>query len=279
MSNYPTVHITDSELLQAADGELSNRRTAEIQAHLVSCWSCRARSAEIESAIAGFIQTYEHEKSASMPSAEAARFQLEGKLARLAANTRPTTWERASGFLFTGRRLTYAGGVLAIVLLYFIAGRVGTPELYAGLLPDARLTPGAARIVTVENVCSPESPGNIDEVQAIPASVAHRVFAKYGIRNPAPRKYEVDYLITPALGGSIDIQNLWPQPYDEGRWNSHVKDALEDQLRVLVCAGMLDLPTAQRDISADWIAAYRKYFRTREPLEIHAGFALDPPWE
>ena len=282
MRKDPAHHITDSELLQAADGELSNRRTAEIQEHLASCWSCRARRAEIESTIADFVQVYEHETSANLPSTEAARHQLETRLARLAASSRPSVWERVPGFLTFGRRLAYAGGALALVLLYFVAVRVGPPELHAGLVPDTRLTPGATRNVTRENICSPDGPGSPEssgDLQAISPRVARRVFEEYGIRNPEPRMYEVDYLITPALGGSTDIQNLWPQPYTEGTWNSHVKDALEDRLRVMVCAGMLDLPTAQRDISADWIAAYKKYFRTREPLEIHAGFALDPPWE
>jgi hypothetical protein len=130
--------------------------------------------------------------------------------------------------------------------------------------------------VTREYICNA---GDTVELQAVPSTVASKVFEEYGIHNPAPRTYEVDYLITPALGGSTEIQNLWPQPYAEGAWNSHVKDALEDRLRALVCEGMLDLTTAQHEISSDWIAAYQKYFRTREPLEIHAGFALDPPWE
>ena len=41
---------------------------------------------------------------------------------------------------------------------------------------------------------------------------------------------------------------------------------LEDRLHDMVCQGKLDLATAQRDISADWIAAYRKYFHVKEPV-------------
>jgi hypothetical protein len=36
----------------------------------------------------------------------------------------------------------------------------------------------------------------------------------------------------------------------------------------LVCSGKLDLPTAQHEIATDWIAAYRKYFSTDEPLSL-----------
>jgi hypothetical protein len=41
---------------------------------------------------------------------------------------------------------------------------------------------------------------------------------------------------------------------------------LEEHLHQLVCAGRLDLPTAQRDIARDWIAAYKKYFHTDRPV-------------
>jgi len=42
-----------------------------------------------------------------------------------------------------------------------------------------------------------------------------------------------------------------------------VKDALEDRLRNMVCSGQIDLATAQREISRDWVAAYKKYFNSR----------------
>jgi hypothetical protein len=93
------------------------------------------------------------------------------------------------------------------------------------------------------------------------------VFEEYGISGAPPRAYEVDYLITPALGGADDIRNLWPQSYSPAVWNARVKDALEDRLHDLVCDGRLDLATAQRDIASDWIAAYKKYFETDRPLQ------------
>jgi hypothetical protein len=98
-------------------------------------------------------------------------------------------------------------------------------------------------------------------------SLQRRVFEEYGIPGAEPRAYEVDYLITPALGGADDIRNLWPQSYSSAVWNARVKDALEDRLHDLVCGGNLDLVAAQRDISSDWIAAYKKYFQTDKPLE------------
>jgi len=81
-----------------------------------------------------------------------------------------------------------------------------------------------------------------------------------------PKDFEVDFLITPELGGSNDIHNLWPEPYYSTVWNARVKDELEDRLHEMVCNGELDLGTAQRDISTDWIVAYKKYFHTDRPL-------------
>ena len=77
----------------------------------------------------------------------------------------------------------------------------------------------------------------------------------------SPGDYEVDYLITPDLGGSGSLRNLWPQPYT-ARWNAREKDKLERRLHQLVCVGAVDIATAQREIAADWIRAYKKYVVT-----------------
>jgi hypothetical protein len=102
--------------------------------------------------------------------------------------------------------------------------------------------------------------------KAVPVALRRQVFAEYGINAAEPRAYEVDYLITPALGGADDIHNLWPQSYSNTVWNAQVKDALEDQLHQMVCEGNLDLATAQREIAVNWIEAYKKYFHTDKPL-------------
>jgi hypothetical protein len=126
-------------------------------------------------------------------------------------------------------------------------------------VPSPRLTPGAARTVDRQAICNSPLPKN----RVVPADLRQRVFQAYGIVDADPRKYEVDYLITPALGGADDIRNLWPQPYESTIWNARLKDELEDRLHDLVCGGRLDLAEAQREISTDWIAAYKKYVGTR----------------
>jgi hypothetical protein len=80
----------------------------------------------------------------------------------------------------------------------------------------------------------------------------------YGVKSPKPGEYEVDYLITPDLGGTESIRNLWPQPYS-AKWNASMKDQLEEKLHELVCSRKLDLATAQHDMALDWVSAYKKY--------------------
>ena len=131
------------------------------------------------------------------------------------------------------------------------------------LMPDPNLTPGATLPVATGDICVP---GYSKKVRNVPLDVKQQVYAEYGITSHQPGEYEVDHLISLELGGSNSIKNLWPQSYLTQPWNAHVKDALENELHAEVCSGKVDLPTAQHDISTDWIAAYKKYFHTTGPL-------------
>jgi hypothetical protein len=134
--------------------------------------------------------------------------------------------------------------------------------MVAVTVPNPSLTPGATVLVSRGEVCRESNTKN----KAVPVALQRRVFDEYGIPAAEPSAYEVDYLITPALGGADDIHNLWPQSYTATVWNAQVKDALEDHLRDLVCDGQLDLATAQREIATNWIEAYKRYFHTDRPL-------------
>lgn len=123
-------------------------------------------------------------------------------------------------------------------------------------LPDPRRTPGATLAVTAADICVP---GYSRKVRNVPSSVKRDVYRTYGITDPPPRRYEVDHLISLELGGSNSERNLWPESYETEPWNAHRKDELENELHRRVCAGTLDLGTAQREIAGNWIAAYQKY--------------------
>jgi Putative zinc-finger len=264
-------HIDDRDLLLAAGGELSTTRAGEVREHLAGCPSCRMRKASLEQTLADVSQA-QSELDAQLPPMEVSRRLLRARLAQAAEPSRPVSWPR--------HRLAWAAAVLLVAgmgaMLTGWPARRARP-LEAEFAPNSVLTPGEVRPLTRDAVCS--APDRDAPGPPISAAVAHEVFRRYGIRNPRPRSYEVDYLIPPALGGSGDSRNLWPQPYSAGVWNARVKDALEDRLRALVCGGNLDLATAQRDLARDWIAAYKKYFRTGTPLLDHVAFVKDRPWE
>jgi len=261
-------HLSDAELIQIADGE-AGRDTRAIEAHLKACWQCRARRTELERTVASYVRLH-REGNGKLPPIDESRARLLAALVQLSAAPSAAPVERRFGKMAYG--VVAACLVVGLgVVLYWSSLNVA-----AAHVPDQELTPGATRTVSQEDLCSP---GVSDRFYPIPGAMASSVFESYRIENPRPRSYEVDYLITPALGGADDIRNLWPQPYASGVWNAHVKDALEAHLHEMVCAGKLELEIAQRDIAADWVAAYRKYFKTAEPLADHVAFSIDPPWE
>lgn len=272
MRNRDT-HITDRELIQAADGELNSRRAAEVREHLAACWTCRTRMGEIEGAIAGFVHA--HQTELPLPPADGPRAMLRARLAEAAAGPL-TLRERFSAFMLTGNRLAWVGGVmLAITLGLYATALLTTADQRAGLRPDPGLTPGEIRTVTEAELCAEEP----EQPRIVPASLGQEVFERYGIE-PRPRAYEVDYLIAPELGGAVDdVRNFWPQPYNAPIWTAHVKDALEDYLHQQVCEQKVDLKTAQQEIARDWISAYKKYFHTQKPMANHVRFTKDQPWE
>ena len=118
----------------------------------------------------------------------------------------------------------------------------GLASVYAGPLPNPNLTPGS-RPVRFAELYS-EDHDEVVQSARHAARLQQEVFQEYGMAGFA-RSYEVDYLITPGLGGSDDIRNLWPEPHHNTAWNSYVKDQLEDRLHHLVCGRKLTLATAR----------------------------------
>jgi hypothetical protein len=178
-------------------------------------------------------------------------------------------------FAATFFRVPHWAMIGAAMFLVALVGRIASSEFHAvgtaasveeDALPIASLTPGATWNVTVQELCSPVA----REQRQISAAVRDQVLRGYRMEQVSADEYELDYLITPELGGAPDAQNLWPQRYASRNWNAYVKDQLERYLPRLVCNGSVPLQTAQRDIAVDWIAAYKKYFQTDRPLPEHA---------
>jgi len=254
-------HISDQELLLAAEGGVSPRHASRIEAHLAACARCRDRQAELEARIGEVAQATSQIFGARIPGKEMPRALLRARMAER-THAHVPAWRRS--WAAVAAALILAATTSAVLRNLYDRREAW---LVTVTRPDPALTPGATVLLGRGDLCKQTSAKN----KAVPIGLQRRVFAEYGIRNAQPGAYEVDYLITPALGGADDIHNLWPQSNVPAVWNAQVKDALEDHLRDLVCDGQLDLNVAQREIASDWIEAYKKYFHTERPLTNRPG--------
>jgi hypothetical protein len=260
LRNSASFHSPDEQLMLFADGELSRRDAARVRDHLAACPECRARMVVIEETLAAVRQA--HGNSGIAMDASGPRALLKARLGELARSSHdgfraPLRWTR---------RVAYACALIVIMLAgiavyrHQVAARL---SMYARMLPDPSFTPGSTREVALADICSADRE---EVVRTVPGPLQQKVFQEYGIRGVPATEFEVDYLITPGLGGADDVRNLWPEPHSNTVWNSYVKDQLEDHLHRMVCEGKISLNDAQRDIASNWIVAYKKYFHTQEPL-------------
>jgi hypothetical protein len=262
-------HVSDQELLFAADGE-PGRKVRRVLAHLESCPHCRARAAQIESAIAELARAERTELGSELPSIAGPRALLRARMAQLSTGQSGIFWRlrlsagllaRAAGAV----ALVGAAGLAGLGALRYYGAVHPSPQLLSsdrGILPNRAFTPGAARRASLTEVCAlPHE----EVVREVPESQRRRVLAEYGIPAARSGDYELDYLITPGLGGEDDIRNLWPEPHHAAIWNAYAKDILEERLHEMVCSHQLDLSVAQAAIATDWIVAYKKYVQADPP--------------
>ena len=249
-------HLSDEEILLVVDGELPRRRASQARAHLADCSSCRSRAELLAGTLTDFVDLHRGAIDPQLLAVTAPRAVLR---ARLAESASEPGWPRLVQLFSLHRPYAWVGMALLITLL---AGRwlqqpAPQPQSLASLtVPDRRLTPGATRPVSMGDVCSMP---HEEVVRGVSGDLREQVFREYGIANPRLQDYEIDYLIAPGLGGTEDIRNLWPEPSVSATWNAHDKDALEERLHQMVCAGDIDLPSAQKAIASNWISAYKKY--------------------
>ena len=268
----PESHLSEQELLLIADGESPSSGATPLRAHIKNCVDCRERLRELETTMAEFAQANRQELDPCLPSATVSRARLKSRLDDLASHSAFHSWRRFFAFTSFAHAVVGLGvaALFAVLVFQLVPRTLGGARAGAlssadgrGVVPDRGLTPGVTRSVALSDVCAMP---HEQVVREVPAPVRDEVLREYRIVNARADDYEIDYLIAPGLGGAGDIRNLWPEPQGSAIWNASVKDALEERLHQLVCARQLDLSTAQKDISTDWIAAYKKYFHTDRPL-------------
>jgi len=132
--------------------------------------------------------------------------------------------------------------------------------------PDSACTPGAAfPDATAAEICVS---GYASRARDVSVDEKRQAYAQYGLTYPQRTgAYEADHLVPLELGGSNDIANLWPEAASPTP-GFHEKDGLEDWLHDQVCAGALDLASAQQEIATDWLSAWEA---AGEPAASYSG--------
>jgi hypothetical protein len=252
-------HLSEVDLIRYIDQEMSPDEDAAARLHLETCDLCQADLQEITAVGEEVSQIFAGSPGA--PETTVPRISLERKLAEendqaALSNNRVPLWIRNK---VSTAYIGGTAGLLAIAALFFILPNPGRSNAeMAASLPNRALTPGMTRQVELVDICRE---GDDDLDPAVPAPRKEAVFREYGMSpDHAANDYQVDYLISPQLGGTDDVRNLWPQSYKETTWNAEAKDALERHLYQLVCERKITLQEAQHAIAHDWIAAYQKYF-------------------
>lgn len=157
-----------------------------------------------------------------------------------------------------------AGSTTSVGATVLLAPRRRSHGCRRGTEPDRSCSPGAyyARL-TRAVICSPNF--RTSSIRNVSQEEKFAVEREYGM--PAGyygRSLEIDHIVSLELGGSNDIANLFPEP-GSGPASYRAKDRLENRLHALVCAGRMDLRTAQRGIASDWEALYTRVFGTPLP--------------
>lgn len=266
MSNQ-TNHLSDEQVLLLIDGEMSISEATAANEHLELCPTCRLRRADIEGVLEEVISAHQGAGDSALPPATGPRALLKLRLkeaaeprGRFGASAGP----RPQLYLYAALVVAVIGAAGIYQQLKMRPARMEVAHNGIRRVPNRSLTPGMTRPVQLTEICAVKDE---DRDPPVESSTLEVVLREYGIGPEASAEdYQVDYLINPQLGGTNDIQNLWPEPYTSTVWNAKVKDALEDRLHQMVCEGKIDLASAQRDIATDWIAAYQKYFHTPKPV-------------
>lgn len=251
-----TSHPSPADILCAIDPRAGIAPSPDVVAHLAVCDTCQVIRHRLTTGLAvlpSAAPVSPSDRAELLASRRRLELAIVGARQRAMARAR---WQR------------YVAAAAVCVVAVLGARKLGdrNPAVVdaaaSSPLPIAHLTPGATWDISAEQLCTQR--GSLP--RRIPPNIRARVLRSYGMEHVPAEEFELDFLITPELGGAADASNLWPERYGAHTWNALIKDDLERLLPAMVCRGEISLTVAQRDIAKDWIAAYKKYFRTDRPL-------------
>ena len=263
----PTAHPDDDILVLFVDDELPQMERRDIERHVRGCATCAARVDATRRVLAEVATAYAGDGEIAAVRLDR-RHRFERALQETVASQGSLQGRTRDAFVgWQTQALVAAALVLAAVAVPALWSRDASIQMIASAtdgLPDRSLTPGAVSTISAAELCSGARPSRV-----VTVATRDRVLRAYRMEGVHASEYELDALITPELGGTTDAANLWPQRYESPLWTAHVKDELEELLPALVCRGEIELARAQQEIATDWVAAYKRHFKTGVPLRAH----------
>src|SRR2546423_14134638 len=129
----------------------------------------------------------------------------------------------------------------------------GSPAAFGATPPSSSLTPGAVdphvtQDTIVKRICTHR--GTVS-VRRVSTRTRNKVYAEYQVKRSDRSRYVIDHLVPLELGGASALPNLWPERKTEAK----AKAKVEGTIRARLCAGHVDLATAQRAFETGWRTA------------------------
>jgi hypothetical protein len=115
-------HPDENQLLLALERELSPEEAAEIEQHLGNCWSCRARSSEMQSGILAFVEYREKRYLPSLAPPPHDFGGFPGRLRRIAAEGKPDglarrVWRNIWHFVTSSNQVKWVSATAATMVV------------------------------------------------------------------------------------------------------------------------------------------------------------------
>jgi hypothetical protein len=269
-------HPDENQLLLALERELSLEETAEVEQHLGNCWSCRARSSEMQSGILAFVEYREKRYLPSLEPPPRDFGGFPGKLGRIAAEGKPDglalrIWRSIRRFVTSSNQVKWmsaTAATMAVVIFW-------TQVLFNPSTVSA--TEFLARAAASQNPGS--NPGTREKDQV--SRTAHRRTAHQRVRITNGQQTvvrEFEWTV-----GSPIPQARWQMQAEPSKWNAPFtadgfaawRDAVSTRKDKVKRSGdrwTLDTTAFDDLVKEAWLVVRASDFH---PLEQHIRFLDD----
>jgi hypothetical protein len=261
-------HPDENQLLLARERELSQEETAQVEQHLGTCWSCRARSSEMQSGILAFVEYREKRYLPSLEPPPHDYRSFPGELRRIADESEPSRlsvriWRSVWRFLTSSNQVKWVSATAAIMVLVIFWTQV--------LLNPSSVS--ASEFLT--RATAAQTPSASQEKGGVRRTAHQRVRISSG-HETVVREFEWTV-------GSPIPQVRWQMKADLSKWNAPLtakgfavwRDSVstkKDKVKRSRDRWTLDTTAVDDQVKEAWLVVRANDFH---PVEQHIRFADD----